>query len=157
MVLDAAAAFGLEPDGRLFALNSYENRVYQLGSDTCTLVLKFYRPARWSDAQISEEHEFTAELAAAELPVAAPLRHRRAHAAALSVIFASPPSPSCAGAPRSWMPRKPARSSAAALRGCTRSAPGAPSPCARASGCERLGWEARAQVLESELLPRAAA
>src|SRR6516225_6788162 len=73
VVLDAAAAFGLEPDGRLFALNSYENRVYQLGAGERQLVLKFYRPARWSDAQILEEHQFTAELAAAELLVAAPL------------------------------------------------------------------------------------
>jgi len=73
VVLDAATAVGLEPDGRLFALNSYENRVYQLGAGERQLVLKFYRPARWSDAQIAEEHEFTAELAAAELPVAAPL------------------------------------------------------------------------------------
>ena len=73
VVLDGAAAFGLDPDGRLFALNSYENRVYQLGAGERQLVLKFYRPARWSDAQIIEEHQFTAELAAAELPVAAPL------------------------------------------------------------------------------------
>src|SRR5499427_9303952 len=73
VVLDGAAAFGLEPDGRLFALNSYENRVYQLGAGERTLVLKFYRPQRWSDAQILEEHAFTLELAAAELPVAAPL------------------------------------------------------------------------------------
>src|SRR6185295_15599077 len=74
VVLDAAAAFGLDPDGRLFALNSYENRVYQLGTgDDGQLVLKFYRPGRWSEAQIAEEHQFTAELAAAELLVAAPL------------------------------------------------------------------------------------
>src|SRR5215469_2606589 len=71
-VLDAASSAGLEPDGRLFALNSYENRVYQLGGAQGMLVLKFYRPARWSDGQILEEHRFTAELAAAELPVAAP-------------------------------------------------------------------------------------
>src|SRR3979411_1659043 len=73
VVLDAAAAFGFAPDGRLFALNSYENRVYQLGAGETQLVLKFYRPQRWSDAQIGEEHQFTAELAAAELAVAAPL------------------------------------------------------------------------------------
>src|SRR2546429_3764725 len=73
VVLDAAAAFGLAPDGRLFALNSYENRVYQLGAGEGQLVLKFYRPRRWTDAQIVEEHQFTAELAAAELAVAAPL------------------------------------------------------------------------------------
>src|SRR5256884_6154661 len=73
VVLDAAAALGLAPDGRLFALNSYENRVYQLGAGDTQLVLKFYRPQRWSDAQIAEEHQFTAELATAELAVAAPL------------------------------------------------------------------------------------
>ena len=54
VVLESAAEFGLEPDGRLFALNSYENRVYQLGAGKRQLVLKFYRPARWSDAQILE-------------------------------------------------------------------------------------------------------
>lgn len=74
VVIAAAESLGIECDGRLFALNSYENRVYQIGSDSHgSLVLKFYRPARWSDAQILEEHAFTQELAAAELPVAAPL------------------------------------------------------------------------------------
>ncbi len=73
-VFSAAESIGLEPSGRLFALNSYENRVYQLGDEQGDLwVLKFYRPARWSDADIAEEHAFTFELAAAELPVAAPL------------------------------------------------------------------------------------
>lgn len=73
-VLDCAESLGLHCDGMLFALNSYENRVYQIGTeDRGVLVAKFYRPARWSDAQIIEEHDFTAELAAAELPVAAPL------------------------------------------------------------------------------------
>ncbi len=73
-VLDAAASAGFEADGRLLALNSYENRVYQVGELTRgLLVLKFYRAGRWSDEQIGEEHELTAELAAAELPVAAPL------------------------------------------------------------------------------------
>jgi Ser/Thr protein kinase RdoA (MazF antagonist) len=73
-VLDAAEALGLSPDGRLFALNSYENRVYRLGRlDAEPVVLKFYRAARWSDAQILEEHAFAAELSGAELPVAAPL------------------------------------------------------------------------------------
>jgi Ser/Thr protein kinase RdoA (MazF antagonist) len=73
-VFAAAESIGLEPSGRLFALNSYENRVYQLGDEQGALwVLKFYRPARWSDAAIGEEHAFTFELANAELPVAAPL------------------------------------------------------------------------------------
>jgi Ser/Thr protein kinase RdoA (MazF antagonist) len=74
-VAEAAESIGLRPSGRLFALNSYENRVYQLGDESGEFwVLKFYRPARWSNAQIDEEHAFTFELAAAELPVAAPLR-----------------------------------------------------------------------------------
>ena len=74
LVLDAAASVGLESNGRLLALNSYENRVYQVGTAEALYVLKFYRAQRWSDEQIGEEHAFTAELAAAELPVAAPLR-----------------------------------------------------------------------------------
>jgi Ser/Thr protein kinase RdoA (MazF antagonist) len=72
-VLDAIAAAGLEPDGRLLALNSYENRVYQIGLEGGTFVVaKFYRPARWNDAAIDEEHAFACELANAELPVVAP-------------------------------------------------------------------------------------
>jgi len=63
------------PDGRMFALNSYETRVYQAGvEDSAPVVVKFYRPGRWNDAQIVEEHAFTAELAAAEIPVVAPLQ-----------------------------------------------------------------------------------
>jgi Ser/Thr protein kinase RdoA (MazF antagonist) len=73
-VLDAAEAAGLEPDGHVFALNSYENRVYRLGRHNAQpVVVKFYRAGRWSDAQIREEHGFAAELAAAEIPVVAPL------------------------------------------------------------------------------------
>jgi Ser/Thr protein kinase RdoA (MazF antagonist) len=73
VVLDAASSLGFEGDGVLFALNSYENRVYQLGRGEGALVLKFYRPARWTDAQIGEEHAFAIELAGADLPVAAPV------------------------------------------------------------------------------------
>jgi Ser/Thr protein kinase RdoA (MazF antagonist) len=74
VVLDALAGFGLYGDGRLMALNSYENRVYQAHlEDGRAVVLKFYRPGRWSDAQIAEEHRFSAELAAAEVPAIAPL------------------------------------------------------------------------------------
>jgi Ser/Thr protein kinase RdoA (MazF antagonist) len=73
-VLDALAGVGLRPDGRLLSLNSYENRVYQAGMEEGPpLVAKFYRPARWSDAQILEEHEFARELAEREIPVVAPL------------------------------------------------------------------------------------
>ena len=73
-VLDALESAGWRVDGRLFALNSYENRVYQNGlEDGASVVAKFYRPARWSDAQIDEEHAFALELAAREIPVVAPL------------------------------------------------------------------------------------
>ncbi len=69
-VLDALDSIGLRPDGRLLALNSYENRVYQAGmEDGPPLVAKFYRPARWPDAAILEEHGFVAELAGREIPV----------------------------------------------------------------------------------------
>jgi Ser/Thr protein kinase RdoA (MazF antagonist) len=74
LVLDAVAACGLWPDGRLLALNSYENRVWQVGlEDAAPVIAKFYRPGRWSDAAIEEEHAFAAELAADELPMVAPL------------------------------------------------------------------------------------
>ncbi len=73
-VLAAVEASGVRADGRILALNSYENRVYQVGiEDGAPLVAKFYRPGRWPDAAIEEEHAFAAELAAAELPVIAPL------------------------------------------------------------------------------------
>ena len=73
-VLAAVESVGLPTDGRLLALNSYENRVYQVGLEGASpVVAKFYRPGRWSNAAIAEEHTFAAELAAAELPVVAPL------------------------------------------------------------------------------------
>ena len=86
VVLDALADIGLMGDGRLMALSSYENRVYQIQLETeltpvqtngipvpdC-VVAKFYRPSRWTDAQIQEEHDFAAELVAAEVPVVPPL------------------------------------------------------------------------------------
>ena len=74
LVLDAVSACGLWPDGRLLALNSYENRVWQVGlEDASPVIAKFYRPQRWSDAAIIEEHRFAQELTDAELPVVAPL------------------------------------------------------------------------------------
>jgi len=73
-VLNALASAGLNPDGRLMALNSYENRVFQVGLDDERLVVaKFYRPGRWSDAQILEEHAFAQQLAEADIPAVAPL------------------------------------------------------------------------------------
>jgi Ser/Thr protein kinase RdoA (MazF antagonist) len=74
VVMDALASIGLYGDGRLQALSSYENRVYQLHlEDGTVVVVKFYRPQRWSEAQILEEHAFAAELMAAEVPVIGPL------------------------------------------------------------------------------------
>jgi Ser/Thr protein kinase RdoA (MazF antagonist) len=73
-VLDALDNVGLRTDGRLLALNSYENRVYQVGQeDGAPVIAKFYRPERWSDAAILEEHAFTLELADREIPVIPPL------------------------------------------------------------------------------------
>jgi Ser/Thr protein kinase RdoA (MazF antagonist) len=73
-ILDAVESLGYFCDGRLLALNSYENRVYQVGiEDAEPLIAKFYRPARWSDEAIREEHDFTLALAAEEIPVVAPL------------------------------------------------------------------------------------
>ena len=74
MVLDALSGLGLTVDGRLSALSSYENRVYLAHlDDDSSVVAKFYRPARWSEAQIREEHGFTAELVAEDIPVVGPL------------------------------------------------------------------------------------
>lgn len=73
-VLDAVESLGIISDGRLLALNSYENRVYRVGvEDAAPLVVKFYRPLRWSDEGILEEHDFAAGLADADLPVVAPM------------------------------------------------------------------------------------
>ncbi|HAV87963.1 MAG TPA: serine/threonine protein kinase, partial [Pseudomonas sp.] len=74
LVLDAVESLGFLSDARVLALNSYENRVYQVGiEDAEPLIAKFYRPARWSDAAILEEHQFSLELAEHEVPVVAPL------------------------------------------------------------------------------------
>jgi Ser/Thr protein kinase RdoA (MazF antagonist) len=154
VVLDAAAAFGLDPDGRLFALNSYENRVYQVGTGEGQLVLKFYRPGRWSEAQIAEEHQFTAELATAELPVAAPLaiggasllRYREFRFAAFPWMHGRAPELDAPEA-RQLLGRSIARLHQI---GATR-----PFATRTSISVQRLGWEARAQVLASDLLPEA--
>jgi Ser/Thr protein kinase RdoA (MazF antagonist) len=78
VILDAVESLGPRCDGRLLALNSYENRVYQVGIEDGVengkpLVVKFYRPHRWTDEQILEEHAFVNLLAEREIPVVAPL------------------------------------------------------------------------------------
>ena len=76
VVVSAVEELGHRCDGRILALNSYENRVYQVGrEDSTPVVVKFYRPERWPDAAILEEHEFALELARAEIPVIAPDLH----------------------------------------------------------------------------------
>jgi len=87
-VLEAVEQAGYRPSGHLLALNSYENRVYRVGlEDDAPLVVKFYRPDRWSDAAVLEEHAFTAELAAAEIPVIAPLADARGRTLRLAAAY----------------------------------------------------------------------
>lgn len=74
-VLDAIESVGIKLDGSMLTLNSYENRVYRVCDvDGNKLVAKFYRPQRWSEQQIAEEHDFSQELFDAEIPVVAPLK-----------------------------------------------------------------------------------
>lgn len=76
LVIDAVETTGRLCDMRIFPLNSYENRVYQVGlDDSEPIIAKFYRPERWTDQQILEEHRFSYELFDAELPVVPPLRN----------------------------------------------------------------------------------
>jgi len=79
LIIDSVESLGLQSDARIFALNSYENRVYQIGLEDSTrygpkIIGKYYRPNRWSNQQIQEEHDFTRELAELEIPVVAPLQ-----------------------------------------------------------------------------------
>lgn len=74
-VLDAVESVGIRCDGRSLALNSFENRVYQVGVEAGTpVVAKFYRPGRWTDEAIGEEHQFSLQLAGHEIPVVAPMQ-----------------------------------------------------------------------------------
>ncbi len=77
-LIDAIESQGLLCDGRFFPLNSYENRVYQIGIENSEpIIAKFYRPQRWTDLQIEEEHQFCFELVAHELPVVPPWQNER--------------------------------------------------------------------------------
>ncbi len=74
VILDSMEAAGFVVNGRLFALNSYENRVYQIGiEDAQPVIAKFYRPGRWTEEQIREEHRFTLQLVEVDIPVVAPV------------------------------------------------------------------------------------
>lgn len=73
LVLDAVEHLGLRSDARIYPLNSYENRVYQVGiEDDQPIIAKFYRPQRWTNEQIIEEHQYSIELAEADIPVVPP-------------------------------------------------------------------------------------
>jgi len=75
-IMEAVESQGYLSDARLLALNSYENRVYQVGiEDAEPLIAKFYRPDRWSTEQIQEEHDFSHELSEADVSVVPPLRN----------------------------------------------------------------------------------
>jgi Ser/Thr protein kinase RdoA (MazF antagonist) len=156
VVLDAAASVGFEGDGRLFALNSYENRVYRLGAGGDAVVLKFYRPDRWSDAQIEEEHGFAFELTGAELPVAAPLeiddvtllRYREYRFAVFPCLAGRAPELDAPDA-RIVLGRTLARIHGIGASRSFRTRP--------RIGIERLGLQAREHVLMSDLLPESLA
>jgi Ser/Thr protein kinase RdoA (MazF antagonist) len=93
-VLDALDSVGLRGDGRILQLNSYENRVFQVFlEDSSAVVAKFYRPGRWSDAQIVEEHAFALELAEAEVAVVPPLVLQAASAEV--ALHGEPPTLAC--------------------------------------------------------------
>ncbi len=78
LVIDAVESTGVLTDLRILALNSYENRVYQVGiEDSVPLIAKFYRPGRWSDQQILEEHQFSQQLFEAEIPVVPPMANEQ--------------------------------------------------------------------------------
>lgn len=153
VVMQAAEGLGLDPDGRLFALNSYENRVYRVGrADAAPVVMKFYREGRWSDAQILEEHGFAIELAELEIPVAPPLQlagstlHRFGafRLAAFPLCAGAAPELDAAGA-RELLGRTLARIHAV----------GARRRFAHRASLEggQLGDRARQALLRSELLP----
>jgi Ser/Thr protein kinase RdoA (MazF antagonist) len=151
-LLEALAAVGVESDGRLFELNSYENRVYQIGlASGGSCIAKFYRPSRWSDAQILEEHAFASELASADLVVSAPMTLSgvtlHTHAALRFAVF-----PKLAG-------RAPELDGADSLELLGRAlgrlhAVGAMGRFAHRPrlSVERLGWKARDTLLDSPVV-----
>ena len=87
VVIRAAEELGYEPDARIFGLNSYENRVYQVGiEESDPVIVKFYRPERWTMDQIIEEHGFTQQLYELDIPVVPPLPRPIARSRQLSAL-----------------------------------------------------------------------
>jgi Ser/Thr protein kinase RdoA (MazF antagonist) len=99
-VLDALDAVGLRGDGRVLQLNSYENRVFQVFlEDGSAVVAKFYRPGRWTNEQLVEEHAFALELARAEVPAIPPLVLRADGQATGLQLLGDPPTLACRATP----------------------------------------------------------
>jgi Ser/Thr protein kinase RdoA (MazF antagonist) len=153
VVLNAVDQCGQRTDGRLLALNSYENRVYQVGiEDGKPLIAKFYRPGRWSDAAILEEHTFSLELAEEELPVVAPLQldgstllHAGGYRFALYPRQGGHWPELNSAAEREWIGRLLGRLHAV---GATRAFRHRPE-----IDIESFGWQSRAYLLEHDFLP----
>ena len=152
-MLDAIEALGFRCDGRALALNSYENRVYQIGiEDAEPVVAKFYRPERWSDAAIREEHAFAGELAAQEIPVVAPLLQagNRCIAPGFSLRRISH---GAADAGRNWATAMSANGSGGFSGVSTRSGERAGSTSADLLNMDELGRDARDFVLGGDWMP----
>ena len=128
LTLDALESAGFRADGGLTALNSFENRVFQVGIDEGEpVVAKFYRPGRWSSEAILEEHAFTRELAELELPCIAPLqRDGRTLFEYEASGSGSPCSPAKRAGRRTSRCQARWRSSDAPWAGCMRQAPCGP-------------------------------
>ena len=87
-IINAVESKGYLSDARVLALNSYENRVYQVGiEDKTPIIAKFYRPGRWSDEQIIEEHDFSNELALLEIPAVPPIYMNEPHSSEKNSLF----------------------------------------------------------------------
>ena len=142
-------------DGRLLALNSYENRVYQVWiDDGPPVVAKFYRPGRWTDAQILEEHAFVAELADREIPVVAALSLAGdAHAARVRRLPLRRLSASAAAARPSSKTARRSNGWAASSGACTRSARLRPFVVRPALDIASFGEEPRAYLLAHGFIP----
>ena len=154
VVLDALESVGFSGDGRMLALNSYENRVYRVAMrEGPPRVVKFYRPQRWTDAQILEEHAFVHELAEQEIPAVAPLALAGSGPLAQFAGFRFAVYPNCGGrapeledrATREWLGRFIGRIHAVGARARFRERP--------ALDVDTLGVEARDWLLAHGFVP----
>ena len=153
-VLDAVEAAGFEPTGGLNALNSYENRVYQIALENGSFVIcKFYRPGRWSNEAIEEEHAFTQGLFDAELSVVPPLKIRGKsvfdHQGFRFAVF-----PRQGGHPPNLENEDDLEVLARSIARLHAYGAGRPFSHRVALTVQRLGWESREFLLTNNFLPR---